>query len=91
MQRNQSSNFNIHLIIEKAKEFQKYIYFCFIDYAKSCDCVNHKLWKILKMMGIPDHLTCLKQYACDSFSKFILKASSFHHFISDLLGKKETE
>ena len=91
MQRNQSSNFNIHLIIEKAREFQKYIYFCFIDYAKFCDCVNHKLWKILKMMGIPDHLTCLKQYACDPFSKLILKANSFHHFISDLLGKNETE
>ena len=47
-------------IIEKAREFQKNIYFCFIDYAKSFDCVDdHKLWKILKDMGIPDHLTCL--------------------------------
>ena len=47
---------NIHWIIEKAKEFQKSIYFCFIDYAKSFDCVDHnKLWKILKEMGIPDH------------------------------------
>ena len=47
-------------IIEKAREFQKNIYFCFIDYAKAFDCVdNHKLWKILKEMGIPDHLTCL--------------------------------
>ena len=47
-------------IIEKAKEFQKYIYFFFIDYAKSFDCVDHKkLWKILKEMGITDHLTCL--------------------------------
>ena len=46
-------------IIEKAREFQKNIYFCFIDYAKAFDCVdNHKLWKILKEMGIPDHLTC---------------------------------
>ena len=44
----------------KAREFQKNIYFCFIDYAKAFDCVNHnKLWKILKEMGIPDHLTCL--------------------------------
>ena len=44
----------------KAKEFQKNIYFCFIDYAKVFDCVDHnKLWKILKEMGIPDHLTCL--------------------------------
>ena len=51
---------NIHWIIEKAREFQKIIYFCFIDYAKAFDCVNHnKLWKILKEMGIPDHLTCL--------------------------------
>ena len=46
--------------MEKAKEFQKTIYFCFIDYAKSFDCVDHnKLWKILKEMGIPNHLTCL--------------------------------
>ena len=51
---------NIHGIIEKAREFQKNIYFCFIDYAKAFDCVDHlKLWKILKEMGIPDHLTCL--------------------------------
>ena len=51
---------NIHRIIEKAREFQKNIYFCFIDYAKAFDCVNHsKWWKILKEMGIPDHLTCL--------------------------------
>jgi len=47
-------------IIEKAREFQKNIYFCFIDYAKAFDCVDHnKLWKILKEMGIPDHLNCL--------------------------------
>ena len=51
---------NIHWIIEKARESQKNIYFCFIDYAKAFDCVDHKkLWKILKEMGIPDHLTCL--------------------------------
>ena len=51
---------NIHWIIEKAKEFQKNIYFCFIDYAKAFDCVDHKkLWKILQEVGIPDHLTCL--------------------------------
>ena len=51
---------NICWIIEKAKEFQKNIYFCFIDYAKAFDSVDHnKLWKILKEMGIPDHLTCL--------------------------------
>ena len=51
---------NIHWIIEKAREFQKNIYFCFINYAKAFDCVNHnKLWKILQEMGMPDHLTCL--------------------------------
>ena len=51
---------NIRWIIEKAREFQKNIYFCFIDYAKAFDCVDHsKMWKILKEMGIPDHLTCL--------------------------------
>ena len=51
---------NIHWIIEKAREFQKIIYFCFIDYAKAFDYVDHnKLWKILKEMGLPDHLICL--------------------------------
>ena len=51
---------NICWLIEKAREFQKNIYFCFIDYAKAFDCVDHnKLWKILKESGIPDHLTCL--------------------------------
>ena len=51
---------NICWTMEKAREFQKNIYFCFIDYAKAFDCVDHsKLWKILKEMGIPDQLTCL--------------------------------
>ena len=51
---------NICCIIEKARELQKNIYFCYIDYAKTFDCVDHnKLWKILKDLGIPDHLTCL--------------------------------
>ena len=51
---------NIHWIIKKVRQFQKNIYFCFIDYAKAFDCVDHnKLWKILKEMEIPDHLTCL--------------------------------
>ena len=51
---------NIRFIIKKAREFQKNIYYCFIDYAKAFDCVDHnKLWKILQQMGIPDHLTCL--------------------------------
>ena len=56
--RDQTANF--HWIIEKVREFQKNIYFCFVDYAKAFDCVDHnKVWKILKEMGIPDHLTCL--------------------------------
>ena len=51
---------NIHWINKKAREFQKIIHICLIDYAKAFDCVDHnKLWKILKEMGIPDHLTCL--------------------------------
>ena len=51
---------NICWIIKKARKFQKNIYFCFIDYAKAFDCVDHnKLWKLLKEMGLPDHLTCL--------------------------------
>ena len=57
---NRDQTASIHWIIEKAREFQKNIYFCFIDYAKAFDCVDHnKLWKIPKEMGIPDHLTCL--------------------------------
>ena len=56
--RDQTSN--ICWIIEKAREYQKNIYFCFVDYIKVFDCVDHnKLWKIFKEMGIPDHLTCL--------------------------------
>ena len=63
--RDQSAN--IHWIIEKAREFQKNIYFCSIDYAKAFDCVDHnKLWTILKEMGIPDHLTCLLRNLCAS-------------------------
>ena len=51
---------NIHWIIKKAREFQENIYFCFIDYTKTFDCVDHnQLWKILQDIGIPDHLTCL--------------------------------
>ena len=56
---------NIRWIMEKAREFQKNIYFCCIDYAKAFDCVDHKkLWQILKEMGIPDHLTCLLRNLC---------------------------
>ena len=59
-QRNQRSKCNTYWVMEKAREFQKNIYFCFIDYNKAFDCVDHnKLWKIFKEMGIPDHLTCL--------------------------------
>ena len=58
---------NIHWIIEKAREFQKNIYFCFINYAKAFDCVDHnKLWKILQEMGIPGPLTCLLRNLCES-------------------------
>ena len=57
---NQRSNSKHPLDHEKGRDFQKNIYFCFIDYAKAFECVDHnKLWKILKEMGIPDHLTCL--------------------------------
>ena len=56
---------NIHWIIKKAREFQENIYFCFMDYTKAFDCVDHnKLWKIFKEMGIPDHLTCLLRNLC---------------------------
>ena len=56
---------NICWILEKAMEFQKNIYLCFINYAKAFDCVDHnKLWKALKEMGIPDHLTCLLRNLC---------------------------
>ena len=52
-------------IIEKAREFQKSIYFCFVEYTKACDSVDHnKLWKILQEMGVPDHLTCLLRTLC---------------------------
>ena len=62
---------NIYWIIKKAREFQKNNYFCFVDYAKPFDCVDHhKLWRILKEMGIPDHLTCLLRnlYACQEIT-----------------------
>ena len=60
---------NILWIMGKAREFQKNIYFCFIDYAKSFDCVDlNKLWKILKEMGIPDHLICMQKFVCRSGS-----------------------
>ena len=65
--RDQSAN--IWWIIKKAREFQKNIYFCFIDYAKAFDCVDHNnLWKILREIGIPDHLTYLEKPICRSRS-----------------------
>ena len=72
---------NICWIIEKAREFQKNIYFCFIDHAKAFDCVDHnKLWKTLKKMGIPDHLTCLliNLYAGQEAVYF---SFAFHNFL----------
>ena len=60
-------NANILWIIDKARELQKNIYYCFIDYSKAFDCVDHnKMWKILQEMGIPDHLTCLLRNLCAS-------------------------
>ena len=56
---------NICCIIEKARGFKKNTYFCFIDYAKTFDCVDHnELWKVIKELGIPDHLTCLLRKLC---------------------------
>ena len=61
---------NICWIMEKTTEFQKNIYFCFVDYAKAFDCVDHnKLWKILRERRIPDHLSCLSRNLCRSGSK----------------------
>ena len=76
---------NIHWIIKKAKEFQKNIYFCFIDYAKTFGCVDHnKLWKILKEMGIPDHLTCYIGKTCIQVRK-----QQFELDIEQQTGSKE--
>ena len=87
---------NIHWIIEKAREFQRNIYFCFIDYAKVLDCVDHnKLWKILQEMGLPDHFTCLlgnlyqsrsnrtdmEQKTGSKLGKKYIKAIYCHHVI----------
>ena len=55
---------NIHWILEKTKKFQKNSYFCFIDFDKALDCADHKLWKILKEMGLPNHLTYLLRNLC---------------------------
>ena len=74
---------NICWIMEKAKEFQKKIYFCFIDYAKAFDCVHHnKLWKILKKLGIPDHLICLLRnlYAGQEADRVVWYSYLFQNF-----------
>ena len=74
---------NIYWIIKKAREFQKNTYFCYIDYAKAFDCVDHnKLWKILKEIGIPDHLTCLLRnlYAGQEASQVVLYSQLFKNF-----------
>ena len=74
---------NIHWIIEKARGFQKNIYFCFTDYAKAFDCVYHnKLWKILKEMGISRHLTCLLRNLCES------KKQQLKLYMEQLIGSK---
>ena len=77
---------NIHWIIEKAREFQKNIYFCSIDYTKAFECVNdNKLWKILKNMGIPDHFTSLLRnlYACQEATELDMEQR-----IGSKLGKE---
>ena len=74
---------NIHWIIEKAKEFQKNIYFCFIDYTKAFDSVDHnKLWKILQEMGIPDHLICLLR------NLYVVKKQQLESYMEQLTGSK---
>ena len=64
-QRTRDQIADIHWITEKVREFQKNLYFCFIDYTKALDCVDHnKLWKVLEEMGIPDHITFLLRKLC---------------------------
>ena len=82
---------NIHWITEKAREFQKNIYFCFIDYAKAFNCVNHnKLWKILKEMGIPDHLSCLLRNLYAGQEAAISTGHETMETVSIFLGSKIT-
>src|SRR5574341_1038712 len=74
---------NIRWIMEKAREFQKSIYFCFIDYAKAFGCVDHnKLWKILKEMGIPDHRTCLLR------NLYLAQEATVRTLLEQLTGSK---
>ena len=80
---------SIHWIIKKAREFQKNIYFCFIDYAKAFDCVDHnKLWKILKEMGIPDHLTCLLRNLYATQEATVRTGQQLKQQTSSSLGKE---
>ena len=82
---------NIYWIINKAREFQKNIYFCFIAYIKAFDCVDHKkMWKILKEMGIPDHLTCLLRnlYAGQEATWILRQASDMEQQTGSKLGKE---
>ena len=73
---------NIYWIIEKAREFRENIYFCFLDYAKAFDCVNHnKLWKILKEMGIPDHLTCLLR---NLYAEYIMRNTGLEEALAGI-------
>ena len=74
---------NIHWILEKAKELQKHIYFCFIDYTKAFDCVDHnKLWKILKEIRVSDHLTCLLR------NLYVGQETKLESYIEQLIGSK---
>ena len=82
---------NIRWIIEKAREFQKNIYFFFIGYAKAFDCVDHnKLWKILKEIGIPDHLTCGSWETCMQVKKQQLELD-MEQWIGSELGREYVE
>ena len=79
---------NIRWIIEKARELQKNMYFCFIDYAKAFDCVDHnKLWKILKEMGIPDHLACLLEISMQVMMQMQQLELDMEQWTGSQLGK----
>ena len=81
---------NMCWIIKKAREFQKSIYFCFIDYAKAFDCVDHnKLWKILKEMGIPEQLACLLRNLCAGQEATVRTAHETNRTGSTLVPNQE--
>ena len=83
---------NIHWMIKKARESQKNIYFCLFDYAKAFDCVDHnQLWKILKEMGIPDHLTCLlRNLYTGQWSDIPISLRIFHSLLRSTESKALT-